>query len=67
MARGLGVIGYKADAHGGHIANGVLWLYLGLPVVLAVLQIVALGFYRLEKRLPEITAELEARHAGDAV
>ncbi|MEU6540776.1 MFS transporter [Streptomyces sp. NPDC047000] len=67
LAWGLGVIGYRADAHGGHIANGVLWLYLGLPVVLAVLQIVALGFYRLEKRLPEITAELEARHADDGI
>ncbi|GAA2866019.1 MFS transporter [Pseudonocardia halophobica] len=66
LAWGLAAIGYAPDQHTPGIATGVLWLYVGLPIVLALLQAAALACYRLEKQLPAISAELAARRASQA-
>jgi uncharacterized membrane protein YccF (DUF307 family) len=42
-------------------ANGVLWLFLGLPVIISVLQIVAISCYRLEGRLATVKEQARAR------
>ena len=66
LAFGLAAIGYRPGGADPAIAGAVTWLYVGLPVVLALLQVVALSFYRLERDLPAIVAANEARRAGES-
>jgi GPH family glycoside/pentoside/hexuronide:cation symporter len=61
LAWGLAAIGYTPGVVNESAANGVLWLFLGLPVIISVLQIVAISCYRLEGRLATVKEQARAR------
>lgn len=64
LAWGLAAVGYDPAAVTDAVADGITWLYLGLPIALALLQIVAIAPYDLQRRLPALRAELAARRAA---
>jgi GPH family glycoside/pentoside/hexuronide:cation symporter len=39
-----------------------MWMFILLPAAVAVLQIIALAPYDLQHRLPQLKAEIRARH-----
>ncbi|AQZ69484.1 hypothetical protein BKM31_55590 [[Actinomadura] parvosata subsp. kistnae] len=66
LAWGLAAIAYDPAAVTPAVAGGIMWLFIALPAGLAVLQILAIAPYDLQRRLPAIKAEISARrHAED--
>lgn len=70
MGVGGAVVGYilagtgydgAAAVQSAEALNGILINYAWAPIIGAVLSIVLLYFYKLDKQLPQITAELKAR------
>ncbi|MET4159563.1 glycoside-pentoside-hexuronide (GPH):cation symporter [Agromyces sp. PvR057] len=63
LAWGLAAIAYNPAELTPATSEGIMWLYILLPVAIAGLQIVAIASYRLEKRLPEVQAAMVERRA----
>ncbi|MFD4191953.1 MFS transporter [Amycolatopsis thermoflava] len=61
LAWGLAAIGYDPAAVTSGVRSGILWLFLLLPAVIGVAQILAIAPYDLERRLPGLRAEIAAR------
>ncbi|MCP2371841.1 GPH family glycoside/pentoside/hexuronide:cation symporter [Agromyces terreus] len=64
LAWGLAAIAYDPANVTDTTSNGIMWLYILLPVGITLLQIIAISTYRLEKRLPEVQAEMNRRRAA---
>ncbi|MBX7445932.1 MULTISPECIES: MFS transporter [unclassified Arthrobacter] len=61
LAWGLSTIGYSPGETSTSVSTGVATIFIGLPIVLSLLQIICLAFYSLQQKLPEITGALNAR------
>ncbi|SFJ84103.1 MFS transporter [Amycolatopsis sacchari] len=61
LAWGLAAISYDPAAVTPAVSDDVVWLFIGLPAVIGLLQIAAIAPYDLERRLPSLRADLAAR------
>ena len=71
LAWGLAIVGYNPENVTPSASTGIVVLFLVVPAVVALLQVVVIGQYDLEKRMPEIKAALVERRgtagaAGEA-
>ncbi|GAA3340175.1 MFS transporter [Curtobacterium pusillum] len=64
LAWGLAAIGYTASSKAGSLDTGISWIYIGIPILLMVLQTVVIAFYKLQRELPRITASIATRRSG---
>lgn len=53
--------GYDPKHVTNHAASAIAWVYLGGPVLLIVAQIVCVAFYDIDKKHPQIVAEIRRR------
>ncbi|MBT9605718.1 glycoside-pentoside-hexuronide (GPH):cation symporter [Microbacterium sp.] len=61
LAWGLAAIAYDPASPTPEVVNGIMWIYLLLPAVIAALQVIAIATYGLEKRLPQIKEDIRLR------
>ncbi|BBH69762.1 MFS transporter [Actinoplanes sp. OR16] len=61
LAWGLAAVGYRPDDVTAEVSDGIMLLFLVLPAIIAALQAVCIGLYRLEAQLPQIKAEIAQR------
>lgn len=70
---GLGVLGYQAPAADGTwvaqsegVQNYFTFGYFGLPMIVFLIVFVIAIFYKVEKDVPQMTADITARHKAEA-
>lgn len=60
----LAIAGYHAAEVTPAVENSIKILFFAIPIVLSVLQIIIVMFYKLDKLHPQIVRELEQRNAN---
>ncbi|MFD7296452.1 MFS transporter [Streptomyces sp. NPDC059897] len=65
LAWGLAAIDYSPGSVTSSVSDGIAWLFIGLPIVVAALQAAVIATYSLESKLPAIKAEnVRVREGG---
>ena len=64
----MGAVGYSGDLEAitGSMSTMIIWLYNYIPAILGFIGYGLSFFYDLEGKLPQIRAELSAKHLADA-
>ncbi|WP_030607479.1 MFS transporter [Streptomyces sclerotialus] len=65
LAWGLAAVDYRPDAVTGQVSDGIAVLFIGLPTLIAVLQVTVIATYTLEAKLPGVKAENLRRRGED--